>query len=72
MLKKRRNEIFPGTNCHRQELAYELDNKIKVFREPTQPRKTIFPTRITTYGTKQNQYYTGRIMAEVTVKDLFT
>jgi hypothetical protein len=51
--------------------AAELDTKIKVFREQTKTRKTIFPTMITTYGTKQNIYYTGRIVSEVKMEELF-
>jgi hypothetical protein len=51
--------------------ANELDNKVKVFRAQTKTRKTIFPTMITTYGTKQNVYYTGRIMSEVKMEELF-
>jgi hypothetical protein len=51
--------------------AAELDNKVKVFREQSKTRKTIFPTMITTYGTKQNHHYTGRVLAEVTMEDLF-
>ena len=49
--------------------AGELDTKVKVFKEQT--KKTIFPTMITTFGTKQNIYYTGRIVSEVTMDDLF-
>ncbi|MET0391808.1 MAG: ATP-binding protein, partial [Chitinophagaceae bacterium] len=52
--------------------AGELDNKIAIFKAQTKTRKTIFPTMITTYGTKQNIYYTGRIVSEVTMEDLFT
>lgn len=48
-----------------------LDTKVNVFKEQTKTKKTIFPTMITTYGTKQNIYYTGRIVSEVTMEDLF-
>ena len=51
--------------------ASELDSKAKVFHAQTKTRKTIFPTMITTYGTKQNVYYTGRIVSEVKMEDLF-
>ncbi|MGJ7032186.1 AAA family ATPase [Niabella hirudinis] len=51
--------------------AAELDRKISVFKERTKTKKTIFPTMITTYGTTQNIYYTGRIVSEVTMADLF-
>ena len=51
--------------------AGELDTKVKIFREQMKTRKTIFSTMITTYGTKQNNYYTGRIQAEIVMADLF-
>lgn len=51
--------------------AAELDNKVNVFKEKTGTRKTAFLTMITTYGTKQNIYYTGRVMEEVKMEDLF-
>ncbi|GAB3012499.1 ATP-binding protein [Niabella terrae] len=51
--------------------AGELDSKVQVFKDQTKTRKTIFPTMITTYGTKQNIYYIGRIVSEVTMEDLF-
>ncbi len=51
--------------------ASELDNKVNVFKEQTGTKKTIFLTMITTYGTKQNIYYTGRITSEVKMEDLF-
>ncbi len=52
--------------------AAELDNKVHVFTEQTQTRKTIFPTLITTFGVKKNEHFTGRVQAEVTMSDLFT
>lgn len=51
--------------------AAELDTKAKVFKEQVKTRKTIFPTMITTYGVKENIYYTGRIVAEVKMDGLF-
>jgi hypothetical protein len=51
--------------------AAELDSKVKIFKEQTRTKKTIFPTMITTYGTKQNIYYTGRIISEVKMGDMF-
>ena len=51
--------------------ASELDLKIKVFKEKTKSKKTIFLTMITTYGVKQNIYYTGRIVSEVKMEELF-
>ena len=51
--------------------ASELDSKLNIFREQAKTKKTIFPTMVTTYGTKHNIYFTGRIQAEVTMGDLF-
>lgn len=51
--------------------ANELDSKVKVLQAQNKTRKTIFQTIITTYGTKQNMYYTGRIVSEVKMEDLF-
>jgi AAA+ ATPase superfamily predicted ATPase len=51
--------------------AGELDNKVRVFREQTATRKTIFPTLITTYGTRKNDHYTGRVQAEVVMENFF-
>ena len=52
--------------------ATELDTKVNVFRIETSSKKTLFPTMITTYGTRKNEYYLGRIQAEVLMEDLFT
>lgn len=51
--------------------AAELDNKVNVFRSKTGTKKTLFPTMITTYGTRRNEYYLGRIQAEILMEDLF-
>jgi hypothetical protein len=51
--------------------ASELDSKVRVFREQTGTRKTIFPTLITTFGTKKNEHYIGRIEAEVMMESFF-
>ena len=51
--------------------AAELDTKVNVFRAETGTKKTIFPTMVTTYGTRRNEYYLGRIQAEVLMEDLF-
>jgi hypothetical protein len=52
--------------------AAELDTKVNVFRAETGTKKTLFPTMITTYGIRKNEYYLGRIQAEVLMEDLFT
>jgi hypothetical protein len=51
--------------------ATELDNKVNVFRAETGTKKTLFPTMITTYGTRKNEHYLGRIQSEVLMEDLF-
>ena len=51
--------------------AAEIDNKARTFAREVKTKKTIFPVMITTYGTSRNQYYTGRIMGEVIMDDLF-
>lgn len=51
--------------------AGDLDNKVNVFRRETGTKKTLFPTMVTTYGVRKNDYYTGRIQGEVLMGDLF-
>lgn len=51
--------------------ANELDNKVNIFRSQTGTKKTLFLTLVTTYGVKRNDYYIGRILGEVVMKDLF-
>ena len=52
--------------------AKELENKLKVFRDTTQTRKTLFLTMITTYGVKNTEHYPGLIQTEITMEALFT
>jgi predicted AAA+ superfamily ATPase len=51
--------------------ADELDAKVNIFRIQTRAKKTIFPTMITTYGTRKNEYYGVRVQGEVMMDDLF-
>ncbi|HEY5465363.1 MAG TPA: ATP-binding protein [Hanamia sp.] len=51
--------------------AKELESKIKVFRDNTQTRKTLFLTMVTTYGIKNAGNYTGFIQNEITMDQLF-
>jgi uncharacterized protein len=51
--------------------AAALRQKIAIFREKTKTRKTLFLTLITTYPAKKNDYYTGLIQKEITMKALF-
>ena len=48
-----------------------LLQKLNIFKEKTGTRKTLFLTMITTYGVKQNDYYTGLVQNEVTMEQLF-
>jgi len=51
--------------------AAELANKLTVFRERTRTRKMVFITLITTYGVKQNDYYTNLVENNLTMEALF-
>jgi hypothetical protein len=49
----------------------KLKQKLNVFKERTKIKKTLFLTMVTTYGVKQNNYYTGLVNNEVTMDALF-
>jgi AAA+ ATPase superfamily predicted ATPase len=51
--------------------AKELENKLKVFRDRTKTRKTLFLTMVTTYGVKNPTRYSGLVQNEVTMAALF-
>jgi AAA+ ATPase superfamily predicted ATPase len=51
--------------------ASELDSKINIFSNETKTRSNVFLTMVTTYGTKKNEYYLGRVRTEVVMEDLF-
>ena len=51
--------------------ATELNNKRTIFQTETGTRKTIFVTMITTFGVKQNAWYSGQVQNELTMGDLF-
>jgi AAA+ ATPase superfamily predicted ATPase len=51
--------------------AKELESKLKVFREQSKTRKTLFLTLVTTYGVKNGNSFTGLIQNEVTMDALF-
>jgi len=51
--------------------AAELRNKIGVFRNETQTRKSVFLTMITTYGIKANQYSAGLVQNNLDMDCLF-
>lgn len=51
--------------------ALELENKLKVFREQTGTKKTLFLTMVTTYGVKNSTSYAGLVQSDVTMSSLF-
>lgn len=51
--------------------ADELQNKVSVFKRQTKTKKTVFLTMITSFGVKQNQYYTSQVQAEIQMDALF-
>ena len=50
--------------------AIELENKLKVFQENTNTRKTLFLTMVTTYGVKNAKKYTGLVEKEIKMERL--
>lgn len=51
--------------------AKELESKLKIFRDNTQTRKTLFLTMVTTHGVKNTRNYVGLIQNEITMEALF-
>jgi hypothetical protein len=51
--------------------AKELGNKLRVFREHTKTRKTLFLTMVTTYGLKNSKNNVGLVQNEITMDALF-
>lgn len=51
--------------------AAELQNKIDVFRQKTNTRKTIFLVMVTNRGVKNNAYKVNLIQNDITLDDLF-
>jgi len=54
-----------------KQYADELQNKLMVFRQRTNTRKTLFLTFITTYGVFENEYRQQRVDYEMQMKSLF-
>jgi len=50
--------------------AIELRNKIGVFKQETNTRKSVFLTLITTFGLKTNEHSTGLVQNDLTAMDL--
>ena len=51
--------------------AEELENKMNVFKAETKTKSVIFPTMITTYGVKKNDYHRDIVQGEVVMEHLF-
>ena len=51
--------------------AFELENKLKVFRGNTKTRRTLFLTMIATCGVKNEDNYPGLVQKEITMDALF-
>lgn len=51
--------------------AVELDDKLTVFRKESGTKKTLLLTLVTTYGTRKNEHYLGRVQTELVMEDLF-
>jgi AAA+ ATPase superfamily predicted ATPase len=51
--------------------ASEIQAKVHIFRERTNTKKTVFPTMITTFGTRSNEYKLNLIQSEVKMESLF-
>ena len=51
--------------------AKELESKLKVFRDNTETRKTLFLTMVTTHGVKNIKNHVGLVQNEITMDALF-
>ena len=51
--------------------AFDLMNKIAVFKDSTKTKKSIFLTVISVYGIKENEYSRQLIQKSLTLEDLF-
>jgi len=51
--------------------ARELRNKIGVFKQETNTRKSVFLTLITTFGLKPNEHSAGLVQNDLTMDALF-
>ena len=54
-----------------KQYATKIQQKISIFKEQTNTRKTIFFTAISTYGFKENEYKLRWVQNEVVMNDLF-
>jgi len=51
--------------------ATDLQNKMEVFRQKTNTRKTLFLAMVTTFGTKDNAYKVSLVQNDITLENLF-
>jgi hypothetical protein len=51
--------------------AEALENKLRIFRQQTKTRKTLFLTMVTTYGIKNKNSHVGFVQNELTMDVLF-
>lgn len=49
----------------------DIANKIRIFKEITKTKKTVFFTAVSTYGFKNNEYKLRWVQSEITMNDLF-
>ena len=54
-----------------KQYATKIQQKISIFKEQTNTRKTIFFTAISTYGFKENEYKLRWVQNEIIMNDLF-
>lgn len=64
-------KFYKGEYSIDKSYAAELERKLRVFREKTKTKKTLFLTLITTYGVKENNYYTSLVQKSLTMDALF-
>ena len=51
--------------------AENIANKIRIFKEVTKTKKTVFFTAVSTHGFKNNEYKLRWVQSEITMNDLF-
>ncbi|WP_036601614.1 AAA family ATPase [Olivibacter sitiensis] len=64
-------KFYNGAFAIDKAYADKLKQKLRIFREKTKTRKTVFLTLITTHGLKQNTYSLELVQKELTMKALF-
>jgi AAA+ ATPase superfamily predicted ATPase len=65
-------KFYEGDFQVNKEFAKEIERKTRVFREKTKTRKTIFPTLITSFGMRYNEYSVGLIQQSIVLEQLFS